>query len=121
MLPADLPAEWLRLAEKQDKLGVRQVACTLRHCAEELEAALDEQDGALLNLQEAAEESGYSADHLGRLVSEGKLPNAGERHAPRIRRADLPRKPGHRVERKHSLDEGANLRTQMARSVVESI
>jgi len=47
----------------------------------------------LLNLRTAARESGYSADHLGRLVHEGKIPNAGRPHAPRIRRADLPRKP----------------------------
>lgn len=46
-----------------------------------------------LNLQEAARESGYSADHLGRLLRDGKLPNAGRANAPRIRRRDLPRKP----------------------------
>ncbi len=46
----------------------------------------------LLNLQEAARESGYSADHLGRLVREGRISNAGRPNAPRIRRADLPRK-----------------------------
>ncbi len=34
----------------------------------------------------------YSADHLGRLVREGKLPNAGREGAPRIRLQDLPRK-----------------------------
>jgi len=45
-----------------------------------------------LNLQQASQESGYSADHLGRLVREGKIPNAGRPNAPRIRRADLPRK-----------------------------
>jgi len=47
-----------------------------------------------LNLQQAAEESGYSADHLGRLVKDGEIPNAGRTKAPRILRKDLPRKPG---------------------------
>lgn len=46
-----------------------------------------------LSLQEAARESGYSPDHLGRLLRDGKLPNAGRPNAPRIRRRDLPRKP----------------------------
>ena len=43
-------------------------------------------------LVEAARESGYSADHLGRLVRDGKIPNAGRPGAPRIARRDLPRK-----------------------------
>jgi len=46
-----------------------------------------------LTLEEAARESGYSADHLGRLVRDGRIPNAGRHHAPRIRRADLPKRP----------------------------
>ena len=37
-------------------------------------------------------ESGYSADHLGRLVRDGKIPNAGRPGAPRIARSHLPRK-----------------------------
>lgn len=46
----------------------------------------------LLNLQEAARESGYSADHLGRLVRDGRIRNAGRPNAPRVRRGELPRK-----------------------------
>ena len=47
-----------------------------------------------LNLQEGARESGYSPDHLGRLVKAGEIPNAGRENAPRILRKHLPRKPG---------------------------
>jgi hypothetical protein len=36
--------------------------------------------------------TGYSADHLGRLIREGKLANHGRPNAPRVRAADLPRK-----------------------------
>ena len=45
-----------------------------------------------MTLAQAAVASGYSADHLGREVREGRIPNAGRPHAPRIRRANLPRK-----------------------------
>ena len=41
---------------------------------------------------EAAEESGYHADSLLRLVREGKLANVGTPRRPRFRRGDLPRK-----------------------------
>jgi hypothetical protein len=43
---------------------------------------------------EAAAESGYAADTLGRLVREGQIPNAGRLNAPKIRRRDIPKKPG---------------------------
>src|SRR5581483_11980447 len=82
--------------------------------AAELEAALRAARDELLTLEAAATESGYSADHLGRLLRAGKLPNAGRPHAPRIRRGDLPRKPG-------GLPQpviGCISRTQIARSVV---
>ena len=66
----------------------------LESCAAQLEAALRERDETTLNLTEAARESGYSTDHLGRLVRDGKIPNAGRPGAPRIARRHLPRKTG---------------------------
>src|SRR5581483_5942280 len=50
--------------------------------AAELEAALRAARDELLTLEAAATESGYSADHLGRLLRAGKLPNACRPHAP---------------------------------------
>lgn len=61
--------------------------------AVELEQALQEHELDALTLQEAAAESGYTSDHLGRLIREGRVPNSGAPRSPRIRRADLPRKP----------------------------
>ena len=55
------------------------------------------QDDELLTLREAAAISGYTEDHLGRLIRDGTIPNTGRRGAPRIRRGDLPRRPGRRV------------------------
>ena len=70
-----------------------QQAELLEDRAAELETALQEQDDQLLNLTEAARISGYTADHLGKLVREGKITNYGRPNAPKVRRGDLPRKP----------------------------
>jgi hypothetical protein len=43
-------------------------------------------------LTEAARASGYSREHLGRLLKEGRIPNAGQPGAPKIRRSNLPTK-----------------------------
>ena len=51
------------------------------------------ESNAALTLREAAARSGYSTGHLGRLVRRGKIRNAGEPRAPRIRIADLPTRP----------------------------
>lgn len=51
-----------------------------------------ELDGEL-NLRQASIESGYSADHLGKLVRAGKIPNVARTNAPKIRRRDLPLRP----------------------------
>ena len=49
----------------------------------------------VLTLSKAAEYSGYSREHLARLVRVGRLHNAGRPDAPKIRACDLPRKPGY--------------------------
>jgi hypothetical protein len=67
--------------------------------ATELAQAVAASDDQLLTLAEAAHESGYSADHLGRLVRTGSLRNHGRRYAPRVRRGELPSKP-RRIERR---------------------
>jgi len=81
---------------------------------------LDADGDSLLNLTQAAAESGYSADYLGRLVKNGTIPNAGRPNAPRIRRADLPRK----AESLRSQSTGRHLSDaspgQIARAVVTS-
>jgi hypothetical protein len=45
--------------------------------------------GECLSLFQAAKRTGYSADHIGRLVRQGKVPNAGCKNAPRVRLQDL--------------------------------
>ena len=87
-----LPVAWRRQAKTLRRYGGETPAVVLDRCAADLEATLQELDETTLSLVEAARESGYSADHLGRLVREGKIPNAGRSGAPRIARRHLPRK-----------------------------
>ena len=87
-----LPAAWRRQAKTLRRYGGQAIATALERCADELEGTIQERDDATYSLTEAARESGYSREHLGRLVRDGKIPNAGRPGAPRIARRDLPRK-----------------------------
>ena len=87
-----LPAAWRSRAKALRRYGSEPPAIALERCAEELDATIRDRDETTFSLVEASRESGYSADHLGRLVRDGKIPNAGRPGAPRIARRDLPRK-----------------------------
>ncbi len=87
-----LPVTWRRQAKTLRRYGGETPAVVLDRCADDLEATLRERDETTLSLVEAARESGYSREHLGRLVRDGKIPNAGRPGAPRIARRYLPRK-----------------------------
>ena len=89
-----LPDIWRERAQQLQDFGADQAAQVWKLAALELGQALRERQDGTLNLREASGESGYSADHLGQLVRDGKIPNAGRPNAPLIRRADLPIKPG---------------------------
>ena len=84
---------WRVHAELLRQYRNQQQAEWLEDRAAELERALQEHDNELLTLTAAGEASGYSADHLGRLVRQGALENLGRPNAPKVRRGDLPRKP----------------------------
>lgn len=118
--PRSLPTRWQTKAKELRQLGAEPTAKVLERCAADLEEAYRDWNLQPLTLQEAAKESGYSTDHLGRLVRDGTIPNAGEKHSPRIRRGDLPRKPGHRSANGSKPPAPIRSRTEMARSVVES-
>jgi hypothetical protein len=89
----DLSEKWRGHAETLRAFGATNQAEAVEQCAADLERALAADDGELLTREQAARISGYSADHLGRLVRQGTLRNSGRARAPRFRRADLPRKP----------------------------
>ena len=120
VLPADLPAEWRTQAERLREYGADAQAKAVDRCANRLEEALGQEGDALLTLPEAAEESGYSSDHLGRLVREDKIPNAGRPGAPLIARRDLPIKatPGDAaVPHRNRISDTTN--AQIVRSIIE--
>ncbi len=87
-----LPADWRGKAKALRRYGSETAALVLDLCAEDLETTIRDRDETTLSLVEAARESGYSREHLGRLVRDGKIPNAGRLNAPRIARIHLPRK-----------------------------
>ena len=91
---AVLATQWRDEADTLRRRGASAQAVALESCADELERALRDRDNELLNLTEAARLSGYSSEHLGRMVRNGVIPNAGRPNAPRIRHSDLPRKVG---------------------------
>lgn len=51
--------------------------------------ALDQPE-PLHSLSEAARITGYSADHLGRLLRDGVIPNHGQKGRPRVRVSEIP-------------------------------
>lgn len=90
---ANLTARWRTDADLLEAHGAVEAAATKRRDATELDAAVREAEAEELTLEQARRESGYSERRLRELLADGAIPNAGRRHAPRIRRADLPRKP----------------------------
>ena len=75
-------------------------------------------DGEILSLTDAAERSGYSREHLGRLVRGGRIPNAGRPNAPKIRVVDLPRKAGYLLPDACQDDIADTSTRQIVRSIV---
>lgn len=91
MTLADLPVIWTARAEELAPYAPA-AAEAFRRAAAELEDARRAADEEVLSLTAAAAASGYSSDTLRHMVANGRIPNAGRRGAPRIRRADLPRR-----------------------------
>jgi hypothetical protein len=111
--PSDLPAAWRERAELFRCHGATGQAAALEAVAGELEGALRAAAAEELTLAEASRESGYSERRLRELITEGRIPQAGRRGAPRIRRADLPRRA--RAEAGGTYDPAADAAALLAR------
>ncbi len=88
----ELAARWDADAETLERHEDARGATLCRRFAAELREAVRADQDRPLTVAEAALESGFSEDHLRREVASGRIPNAGRKGAPRIRRADLPLK-----------------------------
>lgn len=118
--PAELPDEWRALAAQQRRLGADAQARILDFCADDLTASFARAGDELLSLRSAAQESGYSADHLARLLREGKIPNSGRKAKPLIRRRDLPQKARKRKEEPCVSDLSGYVPDRLFRDIIHS-
>ncbi len=82
-----------RRAADMELTGGSAVGAATRVLINEVERFLAQQGQELLTLQQAEADSGYSYDHLRKMITSGLLPNMGRRGKPLVKRGDLPRKP----------------------------
>lgn len=98
MSPEDFTAKWSHEADSMRHLGALvNGAALLTDILADFKSVISGQADEILTLAQAALESGYTRDHLRLLIRQNRIPNAGRRRAPRIRRRDVPRKPGSRT------------------------
>lgn len=96
MTLADLTTRWAARRDEWRALGVHvDGAAVAGEILADLHALLVDQAAGDVTIAEASRLGGYSVDHLQRLVASGQLANVGRKHRPRIRRSDVPTKPGH--------------------------
>jgi hypothetical protein len=113
-------ARWRSETEILHRRGADEQAAVLESCASELQ-----DEGRLFSLEslslgQAEAESGFSYSALQKMVSEGTIPNVGKKGAPRVRRGDLPKKPGADKEANHGEPTLAT-RVLVGRSIVSHI
>lgn len=103
MLPHEFETKWTEELERFSKRESFVRASVL--CEEiltDFRSVVARGVDSILTLQQAAQESGYSVDHLSRLVRTGKLPDRrppGSHGRIVLRRSDLPHKPNARHPR----------------------
>lgn len=83
-------------AEVLARYGAREAATSLSSAAEDLEGAFRRWWWEQLTVAEAAGEAGYSEERMRELIREGRVEGSRSADAGplRVRRCDLPRKPG---------------------------
>ena len=114
-----LASKWRTEAKRLRQFEAHGQAAACEQLADELEATLASWDVTPLTVREASEQSGYSEDHLRRLVRQGQIPNAGGRNSPRILRRDIPKKP--RARDGFTASDVVDCKEQIARSVADSM
>ena len=121
MSPEDFVTKWASEAQAMRHRGVLvNGAALLDEVLRDFDAATRAYWDQPLTLSEGSLESGYSVGHLGRLVRDGQIPNAGRSNAPKIRRSDLPRKASGLRPRASGVHLSTATARQIARAVVTS-
>lgn len=98
MLPHELPSSWRTRARLFRDHGAEAQAATCEQLARELEEAAAAPGERVLTLQEASERGGYSIEHLGELLRQYPMLNAGKKGAPRILQKYVPVRPERMAE-----------------------
>ena len=93
MIVAALLSHWRSRASALERYAPA-AAQAFRDAADELAEALNGAEETV-SLKEAEMLGGYPVDSLQRMVACGRIQNVGRKGKPRIRRADVPVKPGH--------------------------
>lgn len=94
MTSRDVIDRWQARLEEWSRLHVQVDGAALAgEVIADLERAAAADTCEPLTYAKAAKLSGYSDDHIGRLVRDGKLKNVGRKGAPRVLASELPRKP----------------------------
>jgi hypothetical protein len=93
---SDLISVWRKRAVELEEYAA-PAATAFWRAAEELEDAVAAQSMQPLTPKEAAEEGGYTEDYIREFLRDNPSLNAGRPGAPRILRAHVPVKPGHRT------------------------
>ena len=94
----ELQAQWEADALQAERIGDARGATVIRALLADVLERARTADDEVLDLDQAAQESGYSKERLRKLVAAEEIPNAGRRGAPAVRRQDLPRRPGARSQ-----------------------
>lgn len=117
MTPLELRQRWTDPRDAYERVGALvDGARIIDSFLADVSRVESRSNDTLLTLREAAGRSGYSVDHLARLVRQGSILNAGKKHAPRVRLADLPRRPKRFGEsRQRSYDVLTDARTLRSR------
>ncbi len=90
----EFQSKWETLRDEWSRRGFSApVGPIVDELLADLQSVERDEGAELLNLTQAALRSGYSPDSIGRMLKTGRLTNCGRKNAPRVRAADLPRKP----------------------------
>ena len=111
MLVSALPTLWRARATELERYAPA-AAQAFNDAADQLEDVLQATSDSV-SIKEAATLGGFSVDHIQRLVRQGRIENVGRKGKPRIRREEVPTKPGHIAEQRAKLRSnslGANVK-----------